>query len=330
MTKYRRSLTLYSIKTLLSISIKTCASLMLLMLGVLFLLSNQNIATAATLKAMSTVDSEHVMLGDLFDGVNNPQNIVGQAPRLGKELVINTNTLKTIARTHQVNWTPATPEDHIVVRRASYTLVSDDVVTALKDKLNENGDKGDISLTLNDTNLSFTLPTSVPPTIEVTGLNYTPNKEVFTAEIAIPNKQNALYTKRIMGTITREVSIPVLKNTMKKNDIITASDIDYITVPERTLIANAVVDADDLIGMSPSRVITAGRLIKDNDISAPQLVKRGDEVLIEYLGDNGMILTAKGKASQNGSKGDFIRVTNVSSAKPVTAEVTGNRTVLIR
>lgn len=330
MTKYSHARTLYSIKLLLSLSIKTCASLMVLMLGVLLLLSYTNSAHAAALKAISTVDSEHIILGDLFEGINNPQNVVGKAPRLGKELVINATTLKTIARTHQVNWTPSSADDQIIVRRSSYTLVADDVIAALKDKMNESGKAGDLSITLNDSKLSFTLPSSVAPTIDITGLNYSASQDVFTADIAIPNKENPLFTKRIMGTISRDVSIPVLKQTMKKNEIITASDIDYITVPERTLMTNAIVDADDLIGMSPARVITEGRAIKENDISTPQLVKRGDEVLIEYQGNNGMILTAKGKATQNGSKGDFIRVMNVSSAKPVTAEVTGDRTVLIR
>jgi flagella basal body P-ring formation protein FlgA len=261
--------------------------------------------------------------------VNNPNNIVGKAPRLGKEMVVNTQTLKTIARKHQVNWTPASDMDQVIVRRASYTISADDIAEEIKTKLAETGKAGDITLTLNDPNVSVTLPTSVAPTIDVTSLNISKNGDVFTATIAVPDKQNPVVTKQIMGTVIRTVSVPVLKQTMKKSDVISANDIDYIQVPERALIANAVVDADDLIGMAPDRVITAGRVIKESDISSPQLVKRGDEVLIQY-DDNGLLLSAKGKASQNGAKGDFIRVINGASAKQMTAEVTGDRTVTVR
>jgi flagella basal body P-ring formation protein FlgA len=330
MIKFTRPTKQTSLKTLGIISLKTILGSLILMAVLLFTMSMPLTANAASLKAMTTVDSNHVTLGDLFEDVNNPNNIVGKAPSLGKELVINASTLKTIARKHSVNWTPASDLDQAIVRRSSFTLVGDDVVAALKEKLSETSKNGAVEITLNDPNISIVLPSSVTPTIEITSFNLSKNQDVFTADIAVPNKLNPVTTKRITGLITRTVSVPVLKNTLKKNDIISASDIDYINTPERTLMANAILDADDLIGMSPSRVITAGRVIKDSDIGAPQLVKRGDEVTIQYQGDNGMVLTAKGKASQHGAKGDFIRVTNLGSTKAISAEVTAEREVLVR
>ncbi len=329
MTKYQRQLTRHSLKTIGSMTIKSLSLLLILGLALVYAMGFVSTANAASLRAITTVDREHVTLGDLFDDVNNPNNIVGKAPRLGKEMVINSTTLKTIAKKHQVNWNPASDADQVIVRRASYTITADDIASEIKAKLASTSSSGDIQLSFNDPTISVTVPTSVAPTMDITSFNVSKNGDVFTATIAIPDKQNPVATKTIMGSITRTVSVPVLKTTMKKSDIITASDIDYINVPERALIANAVIDADDLIGMAPDRVITAGRVIKDSDVSSPQLVKRGDEILIQY-DVNGLVLTAKGKASQNGAKGDFIRVINGTSAKAMTAEVTGDRTVMVR
>jgi flagellar basal body P-ring formation protein FlgA len=329
MTKYQRKLTQHSLKTIGMMSLQSLSALLLFCFALFYLLGLTDSAQAASLRSLATVENEHVKLGDLFDGVNNPNNIVGKAPRLGKEMLITTDTLRSIAKKYQVNWTPTSTMDQVIIRRASYTISTDDIITSLKDKIIETAKSDNITVTLNDPNLSVTLPMSVTPTIEVTSLNFSQNREVFTAQIAIPDKLNPVITKQVIGTVTRSVSVPVLKATMKKSDIISANDIDYINVPERALLTNAVVDADDLIGMSPDRVITAGRVIKDNDISSPQLVKRGDEVLIQY-DSHGMLLTAKGKATQNGAKGDFIRVTNGSSAKQMTAEVVGNREVMVR
>ena len=77
-----------------------------------------------------------------------------------------------------------------------------------------------------------------------------------------------------------------------------------------------------MIGMTPRRFILAGRPLRSGDMVAPKIVSRGDLVTV-LLNQGPLSLTAKGKALENGAKGDVIRVVNVSSNVTIEALVTG-------
>lgn len=125
------------------------------------------------------------------------------------------------------------------------------------------------------------------------------------------------------------VSVPALNANARKDDIISASDIVWMEIPERNLNKDVVMDADDLIGKTPTRTLASNRPVKYGEVKMPQLVSRGDEVTILYS-MGGMTLSAKGKSQQNGAEGDIVRVTNISSTKSMAGQVTGDRVVTVQ
>ena len=80
--------------------------------------------------------------------------------------------------------------------------------------------------------------------------------------------------------------------------------------------------------MTPRRVIFEDKPIKIEDIEAPRIVKRGENVTMVFK-EGPLVLTAQGKALEFGAKGDAIRVTNLTSSRTVEAIVTGEKEVSV-
>jgi flagella basal body P-ring formation protein FlgA len=150
----------------------------------------------------------------------------------------------------------------------------------------------------------------------VTDVRLDTQKDMFEATLVAPSTDRPLSRLIVSGHIQRMVSVPVLKNTMREGDIVGAADIDMMDIPQADLQSGTILKADDLEGMTPRRMALAGKPLRDLDMQQPQIVARGDNVTIVYK-DGPMILTASGKAMQNGAKGDQVRVVNTSSNRPV-------------
>lgn len=287
-------------------------------------------ADAATLKSVGVAGDDYVRVGDLFDGVDaGADTVLGHAPAPGADMTINARTLLRIATLHNIDWSPKTGAEQIVVRREAHTLNSMDIGDAVKAALERKGVEGNYAVVLSNLNSAVTLPRNLPATAEVTDLNYTPGRDTFTATVAAPSAANPVKTISVAGTIEKTIQVPTLKATVSTGEIIGTTDIEWIDMSERVLLPDTIIDADKLIGKTPVRMVSLGQPIRLKDVTNPQLVARGDEITILYnLG--GMQLSAKGKAMQNGAEGDTIRALNVASNRSMSARVTGDRTVTVQ
>lgn len=82
-----------------------------------------------------------------------------------------------------------------------------------------------------------------------------------------------------------------------------------------------------LIGQTLRRNLPAGRLINHNMLAEPELIKRGDEVVI-LANKDGVRASMKGVALEGGSKGKKIRVQNTLSGKEIRARVSATGQVM--
>ena len=92
------------------------------------------------LRRTTTVDSEVVRLGDVFDGAGPEASVtIATAPAPGERLVLEARTLGALARRYGLDWTPASTADRVVVLRASDTVGSADILSALEDAMRGQG-----------------------------------------------------------------------------------------------------------------------------------------------------------------------------------------------
>jgi flagella basal body P-ring formation protein FlgA len=170
------------------------------------------------------------------------------------------------------------------------------------------------------------LPQDMAPSVEVSHIDIKQDSGWFEATLVAPSREKPLATKRVAGRIERMAKVPVLRSNLNAGDVIGANDIDYIEVPQRSLKAGIALSENDMIGRTPRRIVNSAMPVNLNDLEAPRLVERGKTVTMIFT-ENGLELTAQGKAMENGAMGDRIRVTNTSSNKTVVAEVTAQNEV---
>ena len=86
--------------------------------------------------------------------------------------------------------------------------------------------------------------------------------------------------------------------------------------------SGAPVDADAVIGLAARRPLRAGTAVSARDVTAPQVIKSGDLVVVNYQ-DGGISLSLQGKAMAAAGLGETVNVQNTSSKKIIQAIASG-------
>lgn len=287
-------------------------------------------ASAISLKETGVIESDTIRLGDIFTGLErDADKVLGAAPRPGQDMVLNSRTLIRIATALDLPWRPATSADQIVLRRAATIIDGSMIKDALKNEISARGMPGKFEIVLPEGEQQILLPQDAEQSLEIASLDMQPGKDKFEAVIVAPSKSNPIKEMRISGTMQRLVEVPVLQSALQNGDVIGQQDIGFIDAQAETIAQGTVLKAEDLIGMTPRRILHAGQPIKASDVAHPRMVERGKNVTMVFS-QQGLTLTAQGKALENGSKGDVIRVVNAASSKTIEATVTNAGEVTVQ
>lgn len=297
--------------------------------GMVVLLAGTREALAATLNAESVISGDYIKLGDIFSGVKNAEYILGPAPAPGKDMVLNARTLYKIAAALDVDWSPSSTAEQIVLRRESSVIPETEINAAMEDKIKEAGVEDKFSIQFTTAPGNIILPAETEGTLEVTAFNFDVQKDNFNAVIVAPSAENPIKRVSVSGRIERLIPVPVLKNSLKNGDIIGGMDIDYIDLPQSRIANGTLLDQKDLVNMTPRRTVHAGKPVILNELEQPKMVDRGDDVTLIFA-TGPMMLTVKGKSLQAGALGDTVRVSNSDSNKNLQGTVTAHHEVTIR
>lgn len=290
--------------------------------GVIALVACAQLAQAATLKPSVVLMGEKLTAGDLFDGLpaDKAAYVLGPAPQAGQEMVLNSRTLIRVASVLNIDWKPASAADQIIVR-ANATVIDKSAITAMiEERLKESNIQGKYTVGFAGGTPQLVLPKGTPATAEISAFTYNPSTDRFEATIVGPSRANLAASTQVIGYVERTVSLPVLKKAVRNGDIIHATDVDWVEISGRNQQADFIAEADQLIGKTARRMVTAGKPVRANEVENAKLVSRGGSVTIVY--ENGPItVTAKGKALEDGGMGSTIRVVNIASNRSIDAVV---------
>lgn len=284
---------------------------------------------AIGLKENVVVTGNTITLGDVFYGLERDQErVLGVSPRPGQDLVLNARTLLRIAIALDLPWRPSGSGDQVTIRREATVIGQNMIEDHIKHAIADEGFGGAFSVRIPADYGQIILPREEPASLDVTQVSLNRSNNTFEATIAAPSAENPIQKFQVSGTIHPLIVVPVLKENIQNGHVIGAEDLDYIQVEEANFLNGTIVDDQALVGMTPRRFGVAGRPLRAGDLMAPKIVSRGD--LVTMILDDGILnLTAKGKALENGSKGDTIRVVNTSSNVTIQAVVTGINEVRI-
>ena len=130
--------------------------------------------------------------------------------------------------------------------------------------------------------------------------------------------------KEYQGKAEPCLRVPVLLADVGRGDLI--QKIDYQNVPCRLVNKKVIETADNLIGMQAKVFIKAGQPILDGQIEKPKLIKKGDNITIQYQTPF-FVITSQGVAQRDGSLGDIVGVT--SQKKVLSARVVSHNLVQV-
>ncbi len=132
----------------------------------------------------------------------------------------------------------------------------------------------------------------------------------------------------IAGRVHEVEDVPVLAHPVARGEVIAARDLTFARMRKDTLRRDAIVDVDQIIGMTPHNTLRTGQIVAVADLQRPIAVARGALITI-VLEEGAMRLTVQGRANEPGSIGDVIRVTNTRSNMVVPAHVDGPNLVSV-
>jgi len=283
-----------------------------------------------TVRASIAVDSHLIKLGDLFTNIGDKGEIeIAYAPAPGKRAVFDARWLYRVARAYKLSWRPLSDRIRVVVTRQSLVISRQEIEELILVALAEKGAEPNTEVELSNRLLRLHVPGNDIEGIAVEEVSFDARSRRFSAMIAAPAGNGTAKRTRVRGRLFTTTEVPVLNRRILAGEVIKAGDLKWIKMRSSRLQSNIIVNESGLIGLTPRRGLRAGSPVQLSAVQRPILVAKGSLVTM-ILRAPKMLLTAQGKALENGADGDIIRITNSHSKTIIEAEVIASGRVAVR
>ncbi len=278
-------------------------------------------ASAVSLHRHIMLEGKNLTLGDVFDGAGKyADRIIARAPEPGKRATLTPEWLAYVARSYNLQWTPFSAQDIAVVQRTSHVIGKEEIAIKILAALRPELPRAELyTVNFDKRTIEAHLPTDIPPSLNIERIT---RDKISNRFFAILTADRGRHRHTVSGTLLRMIEIPVVTRRIRKGEIVDHDDVQVITVSAKQIGPNVLVDQNELIGKAPRRTLIENRPIRTRDVRQPLLVKRGGLVSMIYQ-TKFMRISARGKAKQNGSRGQAVRVENIGSKKVVEGVITG-------
>ena len=286
-------------------------------------------AAAASLRGEALIEGEQVRLGDVFDGLPTHQAAVAiaRAPALGREVVLDATWAARVARAYGVDYRPGSPYEQITIVRTGHlipaALVEEEIAKLVRDQLPQ----GRVDMQF-DAPTDLHVPAEMAPTVSIEDFRFETASGRFTATVLAPAEGEVYLRRTVSGRANALVPVPVLAERLRTGVVIGPSDLAWIEMPSGRVPLDVATREDELVGMSPRRVLGSGAPVRLSDLRPPVVVPRGERVTMNVR-YGVLTVTAMGRSLEEGAMGQTIRVVNVDSNRTVEALVTGPNQVAV-
>ncbi len=278
---------------------------------------------AITVPKEIVVSGSHIKLSDIFYGLEKKgHTIVGLSPGYGQKLTFSASFLKKIAHKFHIDWKPTEDDMSVNVIRGGHIITREEIAQRIKPLLEERLRTPHFKIVLDKKVRPITLSNEQPLNLQLDSVTLNYQQDHFTARLFLPGYavvEDKTYA--LSGKILTQVLLPVLKNTIGKDHLITKEDLTWIAIDSAKLKPHIVTSEQQLIGSTPkNKLLKANALIKKNDLQLPFIVKKGALVTL-FIETPTLFVTCKGKALENGSLDKMIKVKNSKTNKIIEGKV---------
>lgn len=130
--------------------------------------------------------------------------------------------------------------------------------------------------------------------------------------------------RRAVITVRVSVIRPTLvaSRALRSGEVLAAADLELVDREATAVHPEALSDPAGAIGRTLTRHLAQGEPLRANALASAPAVRRGERVALR-LRRGRLAIEAVGRAEEDGERGEWIRVQNVSSKKVVLARVAG-------
>lgn len=301
-----------------------------LIFGFLFVCLAAPASASVILKDDVMVEGESVLLGDLFEGLEenvSKNDVVMEAPLPGKTIKLNGSFLSNLAQKYKLKWSPSSQGVEITISRGGEVLSQESILKSFIALIQTHLGNNNLEITLDQAPPFMT--TSELKSLSVVSFDPEFEQQRFKTKLRYvvggPD-DGAFKTISLSGRFLPLEEVPVLVSSKEANQVIQESDVAWKKVRSQTLFGNVVRSKDVLIGKTPVRgLIRAGDLIKVDDLRAPIAVRR-DQMITALYRNKRIVVSARVQAMQDGSVGEHIRAQNIASKKMIDVKVVSSDT----
>lgn len=281
------------------------------------------------LKGNAQLVNDVITVGDIFKNTGEfSSHVLAPAPAVGRSMILGRSDLMRISRAFDLGWTPQSKFDKIVIKRATVNIDRSEIEKQILQTVRSNLNAATTEVEITTTLPQLTFNGLKKPKVEVDGYRFDIVDDSFEVTVNVTGQTGTEKSFTAAGRLYPVINIPVLTENLRNGDVIKAHHIQIKTIRQSSLKQNVALDKEDLIGMTPRRLITANRAINIIDVEKPTIVEKG-ELITMNLKNGPLNLTTKGRALDNGAHGDVVRVMNISSRRIVEGTVDAPQRVTV-
>lgn len=294
-----------------------------LLLAVTLATAGRTAEAPVVLQRNVLVDAAVVRLSDIFAGIDQDKDVdLIYAPEPGRRTLLDYRWLARVARAYELEWRPSSRLDRAVVERAGRLLDDNRILELLTARLTAEGVDADVTIVLDGGAPRIYLPLHGPDELRLEVLNLDRQRQRFSAVLTAGAEDSAANRFGVSGRYHRMTQVPVLARPMRPGEVIDRGDVEWTPIRQGRLNPDAATELDQILGQTPRRPMQAGQPIRMGQIRAPILIPKGSLVTVTMRRPN-MVLTARGRATEDGVRGGVIQVMNLKSKKTFEAVVSG-------
>lgn len=277
---------------------------------------------APSFRATVLVSGALVRIGDLVENVDSDkaQIAVFRAPDLGDTGNVPVERVLEALRPHDVVGVESAGLVEISVTRASRVIGSTEIKNRIAELMAGRlriADPNNVGLTLDYPLSALHLDASNTAPLEP--IRFSSDSRNGRFDILFKTDGTPL---RVTGYAAEAFDAVVATRPLARGELLRDGDIAIEKRPKIEMQDDNLRNMAAAIGLEVRQAMRPGQVMRASDLMKPQLVKRGEPVMLLYEVP-GIVLTARGKAEDNGAIGDVVNVTNIQSKRIIQGIVTG-------
>jgi flagella basal body P-ring formation protein FlgA len=154
---------------------------------------------------------------------------------------------------------------------------------------------------------------------------------LFTMSLTLKYLDQSVREHQVSGLMHVTGPVWVSKGILNRGRILAASDIELVRLPWSQLATGvALTRKEDLVGRSVRKYLASGTPLFGSFLETAASVNMGDTVELTVQSGPGVMIRSRAVAKQSGRVGEFIRVEQSDTRKPLQALVTGDKSVEVQ